>query len=156
MQNDKFIFLCSLNELLPFSSDGFDHTVFSSAAEVYNRNFQATTSLYAEDATETPFRFITVGLDLLQSAVISYLYYRMNGVAATVLALGNNIPMVRARSVRSCDMPLDIYIYLWVIIAIGVLSLLPKIIKPLHRLCKDVYDERIELAAQRLRLEEVI
>lgn len=144
--------MTKFDDLMPYTN-GADTTVFANAEEIYDGSFQPVVDLVVDDPVEEPFRYSTIFVNFVQSLTMLYLYYRLNGVTATVLALGNNFRLTEASKANTCELSGDVYALLWIILAVSVGSLLPAIFSRVYKALDNLHNERIQLAAQRYAME---
>lgn len=79
----------------------------------------------------------------------------MNAVAATLIAIGDNIPLVASSDAYTCALPPDAYFLLWSNLILSILALMPGTVCKLFTICKEMYIGHVELVAQRVARDKI-
>lgn len=103
-------------DMLPFtSSEGNEHTAFSDITEIFNPNFNSLQTVTADDDLDEVFIGTQYVWMFLHSALIFYLFLRVNIITGAIAALPRlieNLPMAEAAGKSSspdCILPNEAY-----------------------------------------------
>ncbi|CAL8128461.1 unnamed protein product [Orchesella dallaii] len=139
-----------LKDLRPDGENGIEKTIFTSAEEIVNPNYDPETGSNYPSFNILPHLFTsaTVIWDFVQTLAIMYIFYRNRYLPAIGVMLNHMVLGVTA-SKYTCNLSTDVYIMLWTILIINVLLLVPVYFLKAYRFLRDLYNDSVEAAANR-------